>query len=96
MVENFGSKKVLQLVFVSLHWLGEHLIIPSFVTHYDQEIFENPSIYQYDLSITTPKVYKNGKLVTRPELAFGGGTSYCPGRYFARNEIKVWNVFHLV
>ena len=64
------------------------------IRHYDSEIFENPKEFRYDRfmpdSVTgKPPVFtKNGKIITDPLKAFGGGEHMCPGRRFIGYEAR--------
>jgi cytochrome P450 len=63
-------------------------MLPSTEVHYDDEIYEEPRVFKWDRFLNKAKFMKNGKAVTKNEMAFGGGGSWCPGRHFARNEMK--------
>ena len=70
---------------------GDHLAIFPPTSHFDPEIFHNPHEFVYDRFLSSPSsVTKNGKTVpfSQVYMPFGGGSSYCPGRKFARNEVK--------
>ena len=70
---------------------GDKIGIFPALTHYDPEIFPDPYTFKYDRFITQPTyVKKNNKEIATAScfLPFGGGIYYCPGRKFARNEIK--------
>ncbi|KAJ3182920.1 Cytochrome P450 7B1 [Gaertneriomyces sp. JEL0708] len=41
-------------------------------------------------STQSKRFYKDGKVIKHNLLPFGGGTSLCPGRHFAVNEIKAF------
>merc|ERR1712154_128173 len=59
--------------------------------HMDETVFENPTSFQYDRFLPN-KVFtkQDGKVLSNPVRAFGGGTTMCPGRKFARIEIKAF------
>lgn len=53
------------------------------ITHRDPNIFPNPNEFIFDRFL-----YKHAE--TFPGfIPFGGGKSMCPGRFFAKNEIKI-------
>lgn len=60
--------------------------------HMDPEIYEDPERYKYDRFVENGKekilFYKKGKKLKEYLMPFGSGTSKCPGRFFAMNEIK--------
>lgn len=73
------------------------LILPTFL-HMDPEIFPDPTQFKYDRFIDPPTSYrKNGADIpfNMALMPFGGGSSYCPGRKFARNEMKTIAVYLL-
>ena len=70
--------------------LGDTIVIAGTVTHYDPDLYPEPEKYKYDRFIGNPKFFKNGKQVTKNHVIFGGGASLCPGRNFAKNEIKIF------
>jgi oxysterol 7-alpha-hydroxylase len=68
------------------------LICPTLV-HLDPNVYSDPEIFKWDRFLdnpegTSPIVSKDGVKVSKPLDAFGGGQSLCPGRKFARCEIK--------
>ena len=70
---------------------GDKIGIFPALTHYDADIFPDPHTFKYDRFLTLPShVVKNNKQIATSAcfLPFGGGIYYCPGRKFARNEIK--------
>lgn len=73
--------------------LGEEILLYPRNTHFDPEIFEDPHTFRFDRFVDArgraAQFEKRGKRLTMPFLPFGGGMSMCPGRFFARNEIKV-------
>lgn len=72
---------------------GEEILLYPRNTHFDPEIYEDPTSFRFDRFVDergrARQFEKRGKRLTMPFLAFGGGMSMCPGRFFARNEIKV-------
>ncbi|XP_012987573.2 cytochrome P450 7B1 [Esox lucius] len=60
--------------------------------HMDPEIYENPEVYKFDRYIEDGKektdFYKDGQRLKYYRMPFGSGSTKCPGRYFAMNEIK--------
>eukprot|EP01080_Neovahlkampfia_damariscottae_P007116 gene7116-11279_t len=71
---------------------GDQLYL--FPTAYDdEEIFPNPKKFDPTRYLTTdPKKLKIFKEILIP---FGGGIHYCPGRFFAVNEMKVLTIMML-
>lgn len=72
---------------------GTYFVSLPTVMHRDPEIFEDPLTFQWDRfkkqsDGKVPVFTKNGKKILRPVDAFGGGPTMCPGRRFARTEIK--------
>jgi hypothetical protein len=53
------------------------------VTHLDANLFPEPNKYIFDRF-----VHKNAESVSG-YMPFGGGKSMCPGRFFAKNEMKI-------
>lgn len=63
------------------------------LTHRDEEIFKDAMTFKWDRFLPgpdgKPPVFtKNGEVLRRPIDAFGGGPTMCPGRRFAKMEIK--------
>jgi cytochrome P450 len=60
--------------------------------HHDEEVFENAEEFKWDRFVPVGdkpiEFRKGGRLISNPVDAFGGGPVYCPGRNFARGEIK--------
>ena len=73
---------------------GTYFVSLPTVMHRDPEIFKDPLVFQWDRFRKDPQTgklpvfSKNGKKIIRPVDAFGGGPTMCPGRRFARTEIK--------
>jgi len=72
---------------------GTYFISCPTLMHRDPEIFEDPITFKWDRFMRgpdgKPPVFsKNGRTILRPVDAFGGGATLCPGRRFARTEIK--------
>lgn len=72
---------------------GAYVISCPTVMHRDPEIFKDPLEFKYDRFMkgpdgNPPTFYKNGIKLLRPVDAWGGGSTLCPGRRFARTEIK--------
>jgi cytochrome P450 len=72
---------------------GEDILLYPRHTHFDPEVFEDPTAFRFDRFVDArgraAQFAKNGQRLTMPFLPFGGGATMCPGRFFARNEIKV-------
>ncbi|KAM6989442.1 cytochrome P450 7B1 [Tautogolabrus adspersus] len=60
--------------------------------HMDPEIYEEPQMFRLDRFIQDGKektdFFKDGQKLKYYLMPFGSGSSMCPGRYFAINEIK--------
>ncbi|KAK5920203.1 hypothetical protein CgunFtcFv8_024038 [Champsocephalus gunnari] len=60
--------------------------------HMDPDIYQDPQSFRYDRFVQDGRVktdfYKSGQKLKFFLMPFGSGTSMCPGRYFAVNEIK--------
>ncbi|XP_004078826.1 25-hydroxycholesterol 7-alpha-hydroxylase [Oryzias latipes] len=60
--------------------------------HLDPEIYEEPQTFRFDRFVQDGAVktdfYKDGQKLRYYLMPFGSGSSMCPGRYFAVNEIK--------
>ncbi|KAI3374916.1 hypothetical protein L3Q82_021052 [Scortum barcoo] len=60
--------------------------------HMDPEIYEEPETFRFDRYIQDGRektdFYKEGQKLRYYHMPFGSGSSMCPGRYFAINEIK--------
>ncbi|KAM6948660.1 cytochrome P450 7B1 [Aplochiton taeniatus] len=61
-------------------------------THMDSDIYHEPEAFQYDRFVKDGKkktdFYKQNQKLKYYCMPFGSGSSKCPGRYFALNEIK--------
>ncbi|XP_051984801.1 cytochrome P450 7B1-like isoform X1 [Xyrauchen texanus] len=61
-------------------------------THLDPEIYTQPQQFQFDRFVEDGKekteFYKCGQKVRYYRMPFGSGTTQCPGRFFALNELK--------
>lgn len=72
---------------------GDNVGIFPPLVHRDPRIYPNPDEFQFDRFINAPSSYTlNGSNVQANLcfIPFGGGATYCPGRKFARNEIKTF------
>ncbi|KAM9094537.1 5-beta-cholestane-3-alpha,7-alpha-diol 12-alpha-hydroxylase [Sarcophilus harrisii] len=75
-------------------------IFPFLFLHRDPEIYPDPTTFKYDRFLNpdgSRKVvfYKQGRKVKPHMLSWGAGTTVCPGRFFALNEMKMF-VFMMV
>ena len=62
---------------------GAQILIPYRLAHFDSEVFgKNPEVFQAERFLEAKNLGKSPTF--RP---FGGGKSYCPGRFFARREV---------
>jgi cytochrome P450 len=73
---------------------GDNVLLLSHPIHYDTEIYEDPEEFRPERHLTVSDggvetiFKKNGKVVHNNILAFGGGSSLCPGRHLARSEVS--------
>lgn len=72
---------------------GTYFVSCPTLMHRDPDIFEDPLTFKWDRFMKgpdgkSPVFTKNGRRIHRPVDAFGGGATLCPGRRFARTEIK--------
>jgi cytochrome P450 len=73
---------------------GDGVLLLSHTTHYDTEIYEDPKEFRPERHLDVSEggvetvFKKNGKVVHNNILAFGGGSSLCPGRHLARSEVS--------
>ncbi|KAL0488817.1 25/26-hydroxycholesterol 7alpha-hydroxylase [Acrasis kona] len=62
-------------------------------SHHDPHFFKDPETFIWDRFLHMPSsvIAKNGKSIPLSSvyLPFGGGANLCPGRFFAKNEIKI-------
>ncbi|KAM9845259.1 cytochrome P450 7B1 isoform 2-T2 [Aulostomus maculatus] len=60
--------------------------------HMDPDIYEEPQTFQFDRFMQDSgekmEFYKDGQRLRYYLMPFGSGSSMCPGRFFAINEIK--------
>ncbi|XP_034285753.1 cytochrome P450 7B1 isoform X1 [Pantherophis guttatus] len=79
---------------------GDLLAIFPPILHMDPEIYEDPQTYKFDRYVENGKkkttFFKQGKKLKYFLMPFGSGSSMCPGRFFAMNEIKVFVILALV
>lgn len=76
---------------------GDNVGIFPPILHRDERFYPNPEKFQYDRFLKIGETFNlHGTEIPSNQcfLPFGGGISYCPGRKFARNEIKTL-VIHL-
>ncbi|CAL8347670.1 unnamed protein product [Merluccius merluccius] len=71
---------------------GDVIALYPQMMHMDPEIFPEPQTYKYDRFIEDGRektdFFKNGQKLKYYRMPFGSGSSMCPGRFFAVNEIK--------
>nr|XP_056713719.1 5-beta-cholestane-3-alpha,7-alpha-diol 12-alpha-hydroxylase-like [Euleptes europaea] len=69
-------------------------IFPYLAAHMDPEIHPQPHVFKYDRFLNQngarKEFYKNGEKVKYFTMPWGAGTSMCPGRFFAVNEMKLF------
>ncbi|OQS02604.1 cholesterol 7-alpha-monooxygenase-like isoform X2 [Thraustotheca clavata] len=63
---------------------GDRVSMFPILLHMDETIYPSPEDYQFDRFVNATKEQKES---LRP---FGMGANMCPGRYFAKNQIKMW------
>ncbi|KAF1948958.1 cytochrome P450, partial [Byssothecium circinans] len=81
---SISAREVVRECTVGNHQLqpGTRVIIPSRQTLIDEQIFGvEPKSFDHSRFLRNPALVKNASF--RP---FGGGVSYCPGRFMARKE----------
>ncbi|XP_042187947.1 cytochrome P450 7B1 isoform X1 [Callorhinchus milii] len=73
---------------------GDCVAIYPPLVHMDPEIYNHPEVYKFDRFMENGKekttFYKGDKKLRYYLMPFGSGSSMCPGRYFAINEIKIF------
>ncbi|CAL8368242.1 unnamed protein product [Boreogadus saida] len=71
---------------------GDVIALYPQTMHMDPEIFTDPETYKYDRFIEGGRektdFFKHGQRLKYYRMPFGSGSSMCPGRFFAINEIK--------
>lgn len=72
---------------------GTYFVSCPTMMHRDPEIFKDPLVFKWDRFLRGPDgrppvFVKHGRKILRPVDAFGGGATMCPGRRFARAEVK--------
>nr|XP_055059041.1 5-beta-cholestane-3-alpha,7-alpha-diol 12-alpha-hydroxylase-like [Misgurnus anguillicaudatus] len=68
-------------------------VFPYTAIHIDPEIHPDPFTFKYDRFLTADgnkktDFYKGGKKLKYYNMPWGAGTTMCPGRFFATNELK--------
>ncbi|XP_067888011.1 cytochrome P450 7B1 [Heterodontus francisci] len=73
---------------------GDWVALYPPILHMDPEVYEDPEVYKYNRFVENgmekTAFYKGGKKLRYYLMPFGSGSSMCPGRYFAVNEIKIF------
>ncbi|XP_076829058.1 cytochrome P450 7A1 isoform X2 [Brachyhypopomus gauderio] len=72
---------------------GDYIALYPQLIHLDPEIYPNPMEFKYDRFLdeagqSRTQFFKGGRPLKHYFMPFGSGSSRCPGRYFAVNEIK--------
>ncbi|XP_074543961.1 cytochrome P450 7B1 [Halichoeres trimaculatus] len=71
---------------------GDFIALYPQSMHMDPEIYDDPQTFQLDRYLQDGRektdFYKDGQKLKYYLMPFGSGSSMCPGRYFAMNEIK--------
>uniref|UniRef100_A0A8C0HHR4 Cytochrome P450 family 8 subfamily B member 1 n=1 Tax=Chelonoidis abingdonii TaxID=106734 RepID=A0A8C0HHR4_CHEAB len=69
-------------------------LFPYITVQMDPEVHPEPHTFKYNRFLnqdgTKKDFYKNGKKLKYFNMPWGAGTSICPGRFFAVNEIKLF------
>ncbi|XP_065254851.1 5-beta-cholestane-3-alpha,7-alpha-diol 12-alpha-hydroxylase [Emys orbicularis] len=69
-------------------------LFPYVAVQTDPEVHPEPHTFKYNRFLnqdgTKKDFYKNGKKLKYFNMPWGAGTSICPGRFFAVNEIKLF------
>jgi cytochrome P450 len=72
---------------------GEELCLYARATHLDPEIYADPYSFVFDRFLPgpdgPPRFSRRGEKIPFHLVPFGGGRNACPGRFFARNELKL-------
>ncbi|XP_038665408.1 cytochrome P450 7B1 isoform X1 [Scyliorhinus canicula] len=73
---------------------GDWIALYPHILHMDPEVYENPEVYKYNRFVENgmekTAFYKGGRKLRYYLMPFGSGSSMCPGRHFAVNEIKIF------
>ncbi|XP_042336856.1 cytochrome P450 7B1 [Plectropomus leopardus] len=71
---------------------GDFIALYPQSMHMDPEIYEEPQSFRFDRFLQDGRLktdfYKDGQRLKNYLMPFGSGSSKCPGRFFAVNEIK--------
>ncbi|XP_054870729.1 cytochrome P450 7B1-like [Amphiprion ocellaris] len=71
---------------------GDFIALYPQSMHLDPEVYQNPQMFRFDRYMQDGQqktnFYKNGQKLKYYLMPFGSGSSKCPGRHFALNEIK--------
>ncbi|CAF1616588.1 unnamed protein product [Didymodactylos carnosus] len=70
---------------------NETVVLFPCASHYDPQVFKDPFDYKYDRFLASNLTTEQ----KRSFLPFGGGRFVCPGRYMAKNTIKISIAFVL-
>ncbi|KAG6923568.1 cytochrome P450 family 8 subfamily B member 1 [Chelydra serpentina] len=69
-------------------------LFPHVAVQMDPEVHPEPHTFKYNRFLnqdgTKKDFYKNGKKLKYFNMPWGAGTSICPGRFFAVNELKLF------
>jgi cytochrome P450 len=72
---------------------GDRVAIYPYLMHHDPELYPEPESFRYDRYLDgdarRTTFHWRGERIRTALMPFGGGVSMCPGRHFARNEIKI-------
>ncbi|XP_018929502.1 5-beta-cholestane-3-alpha,7-alpha-diol 12-alpha-hydroxylase-like [Cyprinus carpio] len=68
-------------------------VFPYIAVQVDPEVYPDPYTFKYDRFLTPDgnkktDFYKGGKKLKYYNMPWGAGTTMCPGRFFATNELK--------
>lgn len=72
---------------------GDRVCLYPYLTHHDPEVYADAARFQFDRFVAKdgpPQFFKSGRRLTIPLMLFGGGTTMCPGRFLATQEVKLF------
>lgn len=72
---------------------GDRVAVFPYLVHVDPEVHPDPLTFKYDRFLNTDgsrktDFYKGGQKLKYYSMPWGAGTTMCPGRFFATNELK--------
>lgn len=63
------------------------VVMPSSLIHHNPDIHYDPEVFDADRFLSVENGGKGIPITSGNFRPFGGGSSYCPGRYFALNQV---------